>query len=174
VSRAIRNFRLNKAVSAFMEFVKLLRGDQLTPEEVDRQTLKTFVILLTPFAPHMAHELWEGIGEKGNLDEEAWPEHSEELLQPTDVELAVFVNEKLVDRLTVDPDTPKNQIIELALQLDSVKSRTGGRPADRVVHVPDRLLKLLFTDEAKMPDSESEDPPQDSPEDSQPSSPQQA
>ena len=163
VSRAIRTFRLNKAVSAFMEFVKLLRSADLTPEEVDRQTLKTFVILLTPFAPHMAHELWEKMGEKSQLIDEPWPEHSEELLQPSEVELAVFVNDKIVDRLSVELDTPKNNVIELALQLESVKSRTGGRPADRVVHVPDRLLKLLYSDVEGPPVSEPVNAPEDAP-----------
>jgi len=145
VSRAIRTFRLNKAVSAFMEFVKLLRSDKISLEEVDRQTLKTFVVLLAPFAPHMAHELWEGLGETDRLDEESWPEHSEELLQPSQVSLAVQVNEKIVDRITVDLAAPKNLVIDQALKLESVVKKTGGRPADRVVHVPDRLLKLIYT-----------------------------
>jgi len=90
VTRAIRTYRLNKAVSAFMEFVKLLRSDEFSPEEVDKQTLKTFTILLAPFAPHMAHELWDRLGESGKLSAEPWPEHSNELLQPTEIELAVF------------------------------------------------------------------------------------
>ncbi len=168
VSRAIRTFRLNKAVSAFMEFVKLLRGNDLTPEEVDRQALKTFVVLLNPFAPHMAHELWEKMGEEGQLNDEPWPEHSNELLQPSEIELAVFVNEKLVDRFTVELDAPKNLVIEQALQRESVKLETGGRPADRVVHVPDRLLKLLYSSEAgsetgSEAGSEVTDPPGTSP-----------
>ncbi|MGE4618507.1 MAG: class I tRNA ligase family protein [Planctomycetota bacterium] len=166
VSRAIRTFGLNKAVSAFMEFVKLLRSEEVTLEEVDRQTLKTFVVLLTPFAPHMAHELWEGLGEKGDLDAEPWPEHSEELLQPSEVELAVFVNEKIVDRIHVELDTPKNHVIERALELDSVKSKTGGRPADRVVHVPDRLLKLIYSDVSPEPPESPADPPVEDPVDS--------
>jgi leucyl-tRNA synthetase len=146
VSRAIRNFRLNKAISAFMEFVKLLRGENLSIEEVDRQTLKTFIVLLAPFAPHMAHELWQEIGETSSLDQEPWPDHSEELLEPSEVSLAVLVNEKIVDRITVDLDASKTQVIEQALKLKSVQARTGGRPADRVVHVPDRLLKLIYSD----------------------------
>ena len=144
VSRAIRTYRLNKAVSAFMEFVKLLRSDEFSPEEVDKQTLKTFTILLAPFAPHMAHELWDQLGESGELTAEAWPEHSDELLQPTEVELAVFVNDSLVDRMTVELEATKNQVIDQALELSSVRNRTGGRSADRVIHVPDRLLKLVF------------------------------
>jgi leucyl-tRNA synthetase len=156
VSRAIRTFRLNKAVSAFMEFVKLLRSDKISMEEVDRQTLKTFVVLLAPFAPHMAHELWEGLGETDRLDEESWPEHSEELLQPSQVSLAVQVNEKIVDRITVDLDAPKNLVIDQALKLESVVKKTGGRPADRVVHVPDRLLKLIYTSDPGGSSSEPE------------------
>lgn len=153
VSRAIRNFRLNKAISAFMEFVKLLRGDELSLEEVDRQTLKTFIVLLAPFAPHMAHELWQEIGEQTALDQEPWPEHSEELLEPSEISLAVLVNEKIVDRITVELDAPKTQVIEQALKLESVRERTGGRPADRVVHVPDRLLKLIYSGETTVPPS---------------------
>lgn len=167
VSRAIRTFRLNKAVSAFMEFVKLLRSEDLTLEEVDRQTLKTFVVLLTPFAPHMAHELWGQLGEEDQLIDEPWPEHSEELLQPSEVELAVFVNEKIVDRFSIELDAPKNTVIERALELEAVKLETEGRPADRVVHVPDRLLKLLYTADSGTETSASapQDPPEDSTED---------
>lgn len=144
VSKAIRTFRLNKAVSAFMEFVKLLRSSDISLEEVDRQTLKVFVVLLCPFAPHMAHQLWEELGEKQPLADEPWPDHSEELLQPSEISLAVFINEKIVDRLSVELDTPKNQVIDHALQLEKVQSQTGGRAADRVIHVPDRLLKLIY------------------------------
>jgi leucyl-tRNA synthetase len=68
------------------------------------------------------------------------------LLEPSEVSLAVLVNEKIVDRITVDLDAPKTQVIEQALKLKSVQARTGGRPADRVVHVPDRLLKLIYSD----------------------------
>ena len=92
----------------------------------------------------MAHELWDQLGESGELTAEAWPEHSDELLQPTEVELAVFVNDSLVDRMTVELEATKNQVIDQALELSSVRNRTGGRSADRVIHVPDRLLKLVF------------------------------
>ena len=57
VTHAIRGIRLNKAISAFMEFIKFLRSPTVTAEEVDRATLKVFAVLLTPFAPHVASEL---------------------------------------------------------------------------------------------------------------------
>ena len=135
----------------------LFRSGEFSPEEVDKQTLRTFTILLAPFAPHMAHELWEKLGEAGPLTAEPWPEHSEELLQPTEVELAVFVNDALVDRMTVELEATKNQVIDQALELSSVQKRTGGQSADRVIHVPDRLLKLVFTAAADAGDSPAED-----------------
>ncbi len=159
VTRAIRTYRLNKAVSAFMEFVKLLRSDEFSPEEVDKQTLKTFTILLAPFAPHMAHELWDRLGESGKLSAEPWPEHSNELLQPTEIELAVFVNNSLVDRISVDLEATKNQVIDQVLKLSSVQDRTGGRSADRVIHVPDRLLKLIYTPQEEGKDDSHEEEP---------------
>ena len=158
VTRAIRTYRLNKAVSAFMEFIKLLRGDEFSMEEVDKQTLRTFTILLAPFAPHMAHELWEQLGEAGPLTSESWPEHSDELLQPTEVELAVFVNDSLVDRMTVELEATKNQVIDQALELNKVQERTGGKSADRVIHVPDRLLKLVYS---QGNESAEESPPEE-------------
>ncbi|OUU24966.1 MAG: hypothetical protein CBC13_02735 [Planctomycetia bacterium TMED53] len=159
VSRAIRTYRLNKAVSAFMEFVKLLRGDEFSPEEVDKQTLKTFTILLAPFAPHMAHELWDQLGESGDLTAEPWPEHSDELLQPTEIELAIFVNDSLVDRISVELEATKNQVIDQVLELETVKARTGGKSADRVIHVPDRLLKLIYSSSRDENESPAEEEP---------------
>ena len=163
VTRAIRTYRMNKAVSAFMEFIKLLRGDEFSMEEVDKQTLRTFTILLAPFAPHMAHELWEQLGETGPLANESWPEHSEELLQPTEVELAVFVNDSLVDRMTVELEASKNQVIDQALELSSVKKKTDGRSADRVIHVPDRLLKLVYSNPGESAADQVEESPPEEP-----------
>lgn len=147
VSRAIRTYRLNKAVSSFMSFIKLLRSDEISPEEVDRSTLGTFCILFLPFAPHMATELWKILGAEGRLEDQPWPEFSEELLSPHEMEIAVMVDDKIVDHLTIDADLNKNQVIDLVTELEAVKRCTGGMPAARVIHVPGRLLKLLMPEE---------------------------
>ena len=158
VSRAIRTYRLNKAVSSFMSFIKLLRSDQISPEEVDRSTLSTFCILFQPFAPHMANELWERIGGEGRLADQPWPEYSEELLSPHEVEIAVMVDDKIVDRVVIDPELAKNQVIDLVTDLEAVKECTGGIPAARVIHVPGRLLKLLMAEEHRTPDESTVGP----------------
>jgi leucyl-tRNA synthetase len=144
VTRAIRTFHLNKAVSAFMVFVKELRAPDLTLEEVDRETLRTFVILLQPFAPHAAAEMWEQLGESSSLEEEPWPEYSEELLRPVEVEIAIFVDDRLVDRVVIDPNLGKTELLHLVEKREKVLARTGGRRADRVIVVPERLVHLIY------------------------------
>ena len=167
VTRAIRTFHLNKAVSAFMEFVKELRDSELTFEEVDRETLKTFVVLLQPFVPHLAAELWERLGETSPLEDEAWPEYSDELLRPLEVEIAVLVDGRIADRVVVDPSLGKTELLHLIEQRPNIAARTKGRRADRVIVVPERLVHLIFSKERTPGESagsdESESPPPEEP-----------
>jgi len=153
VTRAIRTFHLNKAVSAFMAFVKELRAPDLTLEEVDRETLRTFVVLLQPFAPHAAAELWEQLGETSRLESEPWPEYSEELLRPVEVEIAIFVDDRLVDRVVIDPSIGKTELLHRVEKREKVLARTGGRRAERVIVVPDRLVRLVFGPAGEAPPS---------------------
>ncbi|MFQ5653967.1 MAG: class I tRNA ligase family protein [Planctomycetota bacterium] len=144
VTRAIRTFRMNKAVSAFMEFVNELRGNRLSLEEVDRSTLRTFIILLAPFTPHLAAELWEHLGEPGSVFEQRWPEYSEELLKPLEVEIGIFVNARLCDRLKVEGEVSKSELLERVMGLEKVKMLVGEKRPDRVIVVPSRLVKLVY------------------------------
>jgi leucyl-tRNA synthetase len=147
VTRALRTFHLNKAVSAFMEFVRELRGEGLTPEEVDRDTLKAFVILLHPFAPHLACELWEMLGETSPLEDAPWPEYSDELLKPAETEIVIQVDDRVVDRLRLEEELSKTELLHRIEKLPRVLARTQGRRASRVVVVPDRLVNLIFREE---------------------------
>ncbi len=148
VTRAIDGLRLNNAVSAFMEFIKVLRSPEVTPEEVDRSTLRVFAILLAPFCPHLASELWERLDGSGTVFDQQWPEFSQELLRPHMVEIAVFINERVRDRLTVESGLSKMQLLEQVLVREAVKKAIGERKPQHVYHVPDRLLKLVFPPEA--------------------------
>lgn len=147
VSLAVTSFKMNKAVSAFMEFVKVLTSDPLTPEEVDQATLRTFTVLLAPFAPHLASELWEVLGGEGTVFEQPWPEHSEELLRPLEVKMVVQINNRTRDHLRLEEEPPKQELIQAALALEKIKERTQGVPPDRVVVVPGRLINFVYEEE---------------------------
>ncbi len=149
VTRAIRTFHLNKAIAAFMEFVKELRTEDLTPEEVDQDTLKVFLVLLHPFAPHLTSEAWQKIGETNPLEAEPWPEYSEELLRPTEVEIVIMINNRIADRMIVDPAIGKTELLHEIERRPKVLARTGGRRADRVFVVPERLVHMTISKERK-------------------------
>ena len=145
VTRAIETVKLNKAVSAFMTFIKVLRQPDMTLEEVDRATLKTFTILLAPFCPHLASELWRELGESGSVFEAPWPEFSEELLTPHEVEIPIFVESHLRDRITVETGLGKAALLQHVFDRERVKAALDGREPAHTIVVPDRLVKILFT-----------------------------
>ncbi len=143
VTRAIRSFKLNKGVSAFMEFVKILSREPLTPEEVDLATLKTFVTLLAPFAPHTSAELWERLGAEGSVFEQEWPDYSEELLKPPVIEIAIQINSRVRDRLEFEEEPSKTDLIQAALARPRVRELLGGQEPARVIVVPGKLVNLV-------------------------------
>lgn len=144
VTRAIRTFRLNKAVSAFMEFVNFLRASDLTPDEVDRATLKTFTVLLAPFAPHLAAQLWEELEGEGSVSEQEWPTYSKELLKPLEPEFAIQVDSRLVDRVRLEEPLKRSELIELILARPRVARAVGGVTPDHCVVVPDHLVNIVL------------------------------
>lgn len=144
VTQAIQTFRLNKAVSAFMEFVKFLRRADLTPEEVDRASLRTFCILLGPFAPHLAAELWDRVGGEGSVGSQPWPSYSEELLRPLEVELLIQLEGRSLDRMIVEGHPSDDEIVALARVRPRVREALEGLHPTRWVVVPDRLVNIVL------------------------------
>ncbi|MEE8142869.1 MAG: leucine--tRNA ligase, partial [Planctomycetota bacterium] len=149
VTRSIRTFRFNKAVSAFMEFVKVLRSSEISAEEVDRATLKVFLTVLAPFAPHLAAELWQQLGGENTVFDQEWPAYSEELLKPLTVEIGVLINDTLCDRVTVESGLPRADLMALIRQRDRVRARVGDRPPDRTIWVRGRLVKLVYDEDPR-------------------------
>ncbi|MFN0057367.1 MAG: class I tRNA ligase family protein [Planctomycetota bacterium] len=143
VTKAIQTFKLNKAVSAFMEFVKVLRSPSITPQEVDLATLKTFAVLLAPFAPHVAAEMWEVLGGADNVFAQPWPEFSPELLRPLESEVGILINNKLRDRMVVEGEPAKAQLLKAALARAKIVASLAGRRAEHVYVVPGRLINLV-------------------------------
>ena len=160
VTRAIETIRLNKAISAFMEFIKCLRSPAITLEEVDRATLRVFSTLLAPFAPHVAEECWEMLGGPGSVFEQEWPEYSKELLKPLEVEIGVMVDGKIRDRFTVDSGISRSELLQMVHGRERVQAALAGRSAARTIVVPDRLVKFVLPEELETAESSgSPEPP---------------
>jgi leucyl-tRNA synthetase len=136
----LESFSLNTVVSGFMEynnkFVELTKKDG-----VDKETLKTLAILLSPFTPHMGEELWELLGGEGSVFSQTWPTYDEELIKDNEVEIAVQINGKTKATLMISVDEAKDSVISRAKETISDKL-TGN--VIKEIYVPGRIVNIVM------------------------------
>ncbi|HLU48038.1 MAG TPA: class I tRNA ligase family protein, partial [Planctomycetota bacterium] len=142
VTDRLRRMRFHTALSAIDEFVRFLRCET-TEEEVDRSALETFAIVLSPFAPYLAQELWSMLGHKDSVAEAKWPEPSAELLASAEREIPVWVDGRVRDRMPRPADEPAEALEADALARDAVRRVLGGRAVERVIAVPGRFVSIV-------------------------------
>jgi leucyl-tRNA synthetase len=137
-------FRFNTALAALMEHTNyLLAIKDEVGEEVWREALRTFILVLAPFAPHHAEEMWALIGLPYSVHEHEWPEWDEELVAQETFTLVVQVNGKLRDRIEVPVDISEDAARELALASAKVRPHVEGREIRKSVYVPGRLTNFV-------------------------------
>ena len=135
----VEQFSFNTAISQMMIFVNHLSKEAVRP----RTVLETFVKVLSPFAPHIAEELWEKLGHKETIAYEPWPEYDEQLVEEKEVELAVQVMGKIKDRIVVAADATEKQIKEKALACEKVIAAMAGREPKKVIVIKSRLVNIV-------------------------------
>jgi leucyl-tRNA synthetase len=101
------------------------------------------VLLLAPFAPHLAHELWEMLGEKSNLLRAPWPKYDPTLAKEEEIEIPVQVNGKLRGLIVVPADSAEAVIREHALSNEKVKAAMTGKQLVKVIVVPGKLANIV-------------------------------
>lgn len=141
---------LNTAVSSIMELLNALyqvpRPDPAgRPLEcsVLRKAFETVLVLLSPFAPHLADELWESLGHSRPLLEVPWPSYRPDALRQEEIMLVVQVNGKVRTRLRVPSDLSPEEIEQRALSDEKLGRFLAGKQPRRMVHVPGRLLNIV-------------------------------
>jgi len=141
---------LNTAVSAIMELVNEIYQvdrsqvqDGTTERAVLRMAIETVLILLSPFAPHIADELWADLGHDEPLLEIPWPSYREEILQKEQVTLVIQVNGKVRSKIQVFQDASQEAIEQKALEDEKIQRQLSGNPPKRIVHVPGRLINIV-------------------------------
>jgi leucyl-tRNA synthetase len=139
VTQDVESMSFNTAISAMMIFVNTASKWSVKPVEV----LSTFVLLLSPFAPHIAEELWQRLGHNHTLAYEPWPEWKEDYLQQALVEIPVQVNGKVRARIQVAPDAGQEEVSAIARKEPSVVSHVEGKTIRREIFVPGRLFNLV-------------------------------
>jgi leucyl-tRNA synthetase len=130
----------NTAIAAMMEYVNALRSAECAV----RSAVEPLVVMLAPYAPHLAEELWERFGHTGrSVFDERWPTHDPQLAVAGEVEIAVQVNGKLRGRLVVPRGASQQDVVAQALAEEGVKKFVDGNAIRKVVFVPDRLVNLV-------------------------------
>jgi leucyl-tRNA synthetase len=112
-------------------------------ESVPRELAETFVLLLAPFAPHIAEEIWERLGHHKSLARRPWPQFDEKKLVESTMELPVQVNGKLRDKITVPADVDEATIFQTAESSERVKPWIEGKTIHKRLYVPKRLVNLV-------------------------------
>lgn len=140
VSEDIESFKFNTAISSMM----ILLNQWQAIGGGDARFVGTFLKLLSPFAPHLAEELWSVIGHKSSIALEEWPSYDPALVKDEIVKIIVQVNGKLRDHLTVAAGTGEEELKAQALACAKVAPHMQGKTIVRVVTVQDRLVNIVM------------------------------
>ncbi|HKZ26321.1 MAG TPA: leucine--tRNA ligase [Rubrobacteraceae bacterium] len=139
-------FRFNTALAALMEHTNYLLAVKGEVGESEwAEALRTFVLVLAPFAPHHAEEMWALRGQPYSVHEGAWPEWDESLIVTEEITLVVQVNGKLRDRIEAPADVSEEMAKELALSSEKVRPHIEGREIRKSVYVPGRLVNFVVS-----------------------------
>ena len=140
IETRFEQFSLNTVISGFMEYNNKLIELSKKQGGIDKETLKTFVILLAPFAPHMGEELWEQLGGTDSVFHSQWPKYEEAHLKDDEVEIAVQINGKTKGTVTIPADITKEDAIEAAKK--ALGDKLNGVIV-KEIYVPGRIINIV-------------------------------
>jgi leucyl-tRNA synthetase len=139
VTEDIDRLSFNTAISRMMEFTTFMLAEERRPKAV----LQTFVLLLSPFAPHIAEELWQCLGNTNTLALEPWPAFETAYVQETQIEIPVQVNGKIRSRLMLPAAADREMIRQLVHELPAVIAALADKQIVREIIVPGKLVNIL-------------------------------
>ena len=139
LTERLKSFSLNTVVSGFMEYTNKLL-DLSTKGGVDHETLKVFVQLLAPFAPHISEELWQRLGEKESVFHSEWPVASEEAMKEEEVEIVVQVNGKRKATILISVEDTKDLVLVKARE--ALGERLTGSLV-KEIYVPGKIVNFV-------------------------------
>lgn len=139
VSEDLENVKFNTAIAKLMTLVNELNK----ASHVAKADYETFLKLLYPFAPHICEELWERLGHKEDMTFAPWPKHDDNKLVESTINIAVMINGKVRDNITIELNQDKESILEAAKQLDKIKPQLEGKTLRKAIYVPNKLVNFV-------------------------------
>lgn len=140
VTSDIESLNLNTAISQLMIFLNGFAGES---KELPRDAAEAYVIMLSPFAPHLGEELWDRLGHKEGIANVSWPGYEERLIKVSETEIVVQVSGKIKARIMMPTDADPETMQALALADDAVSEAIGEKQIRKVVCVPGRIVNIV-------------------------------
>lgn len=149
VTEDIERFHFNTAISAVMELVNEIyvseakdRTDEIS-RRVVREAIETVVVLLSPFVPHFAEELWEVLGNRESIIKTRWPDYDPEAVLEDEILIVIQVNGRLRDRMTIPASYREEEVKAWALKSERIRKLVEGKEIKRVILVPKKLVNIV-------------------------------
>ncbi len=139
VTEDLERLSFNTAIAAMIE----MNNELVKLEAIPRAVAEPFVLLLAPFAPHVAEELWQRMGREASLAYEPWPEADERYLRENTVKIAVQVNGKMRATITVPAGADKETVLAAARAHENVARHLDGKSLRREIYVPGRIVNFV-------------------------------
>ncbi|MCF6276366.1 MAG: leucine--tRNA ligase [Candidatus Magasanikbacteria bacterium] len=139
VGEDIEEMSFNTSVAKMMEFVNEITKVQ----EISKEDMENFLKILSPFAPHLAEELWEKLGNTESIAYELWPSYDENMIKDETVKVGIQINGKVRDDIEVPAEISEEEIKELVLQREKVQKWLEGNEPKKVIYVKGRLVSIV-------------------------------
>ncbi len=141
ITTKMENFHMNTVVSTFMQYNNEFVNYTKKNGGIDKETAKTVAVLLSPFAPHIAEEMWELLGGSGSVFKNAWPSYDESKLVDDEIVLPVQLLGKTKGTINVPADMPKDEILAKAKEF--LGSRIEGKQVIKEIYVPKKIVNIV-------------------------------
>jgi leucyl-tRNA synthetase len=144
VTEDIEGLAFNTAISQMMIFVNAFTNVEVIPVSA----MRTFLVVLNPFAPHITSELWQMVGEKfshskGGVAGQSWPAYDEQFLVEDEIEIVLQVNGKVRDRIRLALGASNEELETAARSNEKVRNAVGAQTIRKVVVVPNKLVNVV-------------------------------
>ncbi|MBU1132284.1 leucine--tRNA ligase [Patescibacteria group bacterium] len=138
ISDDIEKRHFNTAVSTMMIFV-----NKIQEKGCSKKSFQIFLQLLSPFAPHLAEELWNSLGNNDSIFREKWPEYDASLIVDEEMEIVVQINGKLRDKLVVSADIDENEVKTMAKESEKARKFLEGKEPKKIIYVKGKLVNIV-------------------------------
>ncbi len=143
VTEDVEVFHFNTALAFLMELMNLFYKSTVTNQALWRYALENYLLLFSPFAPHLAEELWHRIGHTNSIFQTQWPKFDPDFIQEEKVQMVLQINGKVRSRIEVEADLDQEKAKEIALQDPRIQKYTQGKKIRKIIVVKNKLVNIV-------------------------------